>query len=207
MTSTEEASGDLRPCPRCNGRGTVHSKEVVHGTLYAATRLRCRCDLCSAARRDYDSARLGHRIRSRAEQKQARLESAGEFITLHQSGLTIAEIAAKVNRSINFVAGALHEAGYQPRRGITATFLEHGTRAYKVRTGCRCDLCRAAVTREKKEARQRRHEAMLAGQVNPPHGSTSTYSNYTCRCDLCRAAWSVRMREQRQRRKPPRGRS
>lgn len=61
---------------------------------------------------------------------------------------------------------------------------KHGQNGYG-NIGCRCRICRDANTKTNLEARKARHARMLAGEVNPTHGKSSTYLNYGCRCRLC----------------------
>ena len=62
----------------------------------------------------------------------------------------------------------------------------HGTIGAYSNHACRCAECRAANTACNLAGRQRRHAAMIAGEVLPPHGVESTYMNYMCRCQPCR---------------------
>jgi hypothetical protein len=75
---------------------------------------------------------------------------------------------------------------------MTTTLSEHGTRsAYK--KGCRCELCRAANARYKRELQaahhaQTRAEAEATGNMQSPaleHGKAATAEWYGCRCEPC----------------------
>lgn len=59
----------------------------------------------------------------------------------------------------------------------------------------------AATPKRKAGGSTRPINTVQAGDGDPRHGSTSTYSNYMCRCDLCRAAQAAYMRDLRRRRR------
>ncbi len=53
---------------------------------------------------------------------------------------------------------------------------------------CRCDGCRAAHAAYMRRFRQRAAAALVAGEVEVQHGTSSTYKNYRCGCEPCRKA-------------------
>lgn len=65
---------------------------------------------------------------------------------------------------------------------------EHGRSAYS--RGCRCDVCVEAV----RAYRAERIAAFQAGELDVPHGESSTYVNFRCRCVPCKEANSVARR-------------
>lgn len=69
----------------------------------------------------------------------------------------------------------------------------HGQRA-SYAAGCRCVPCTDANTERLREAKRLRVDRFRRGEIEPPHGVKSTYTNYDCRCDPCREAWSEHMR-------------
>lgn len=87
--------------------------------------------------------------------------------------------------------------------GHPAPELVHGLYRYSKR-GCRCGLCRLAYNSNlqgQKAARLVRMERLRRGEVDPPHESPSTYTNYGCRCEPCKKAYGEYMRRYWERRR------
>jgi hypothetical protein len=60
----------------------------------------------------------------------------------------------------------------------------HGVSRYS--HGCRCGVCRAAATAAQAVWRHSRRSVPVPDDV--PHGTSSTYVNWSCRCRPCTAA-------------------
>lgn len=77
----------------------------------------------------------------------------------------------------------------------------HGTHNGYVNLKCRCQLCKTAWSAWYLEARERRHQRLLADPSLATHGKATTYSNWKCRCRPCTDAFSAASREQARRRR------
>lgn len=79
----------------------------------------------------------------------------------------------------------------------------HGRRGYTVH-GCRCKICTAANTKEKRRQRLRSHKTTLNND-DPRHGTRAGYFDFGCRCErcgeagiYCRNIWWTRKRFKRE---------
>ena len=84
--------------------------------------------------------------------------------------------------------------------------MKHGLSGY-TKGGCRCDMCRGANKAYHAGWVAQKRAEMLAGLVQPEHGTQATYSVYRCRCEACRSAHSVYTRKIRQYKQRTRGAS
>lgn len=85
--------------------------------------------------------------------------------------------------------GAAVDRALARRRELT---FPHGTESgYGQR--CRCDACRSAHA----AATRRRRAAKATRLDEAPHGSASTYTNWSCRCAPCTAAHSAVLKARR----------
>lgn len=61
---------------------------------------------------------------------------------------------------------------------------------------CRCDICREALTRHRREYVARIRAEAAAGLREIPHGTAYAYNQFACRCDECREVKKLEAREQ-----------
>ena len=87
-----------------------------------------------------------------------------------------------------------------PRRA-SGTLAPHGTLTRYFTQRCRCDVCREAGSRYKRERYGQRTRAQYLAELaaRRRHGTETMYVWHGCRCDACRAAARAARRARRAR--------
>lgn len=78
--------------------------------------------------------------------------------------------------------------------------IEHGSVNGYFKDGCRCDKCRAAGAKYRKDYRAGRRISKEKPPSPIEHGTSNGYNKHGCRCDLCRARVAQYARDARARR-------
>lgn len=69
--------------------------------------------------------------------------------------------------------------------------LPHGTWNAYVNHGCRCERCKKASAKHRRDLREKKKLAVQSEESGSiPHGTRSGYAYHLCRCDACKTAHS-----------------
>ena len=188
---------------------------MKHGTSSAYNH-GCRCEECTAAKREYDRQYRRNnpdKVRAaREKRKQTPFEEIkhGKYTTYNNYACRCDECTADYKRYLEDTRDQRQEY-YKSLLQTPYEEIEHGSYYGYARLGCRCPACTEAKREYARQHYQNNRERMRAHESeyvarkrtetaweDISHGTVGGYGLYGCRCEECRA---IKSREHYHKRK------